>query len=254
MNFLTKKEQLRYNRQIILKNFDLQGQKILKDSSVLIVGLGGIGCSTATWLVCSGIGKITLLDFDLVSQNNLQRQILYRDTTLGMLKVDSAQKILQSLNNYCQINTISERLSNDKLNYLIKHQNAVLDCTDNIESREQLNVLCYFSKVPLISAAAIRMEGQLNTFTWQVEHPCYHCISRLFGRKKLSCVESGVMAPLVGVMGALQAMETLKLLTNYGNSLESKILMYDALTIQFKKFVVKKDLNCEVCSHHNFKI
>jgi len=122
-----------------------------------------------------------------------------------------------------------------------------VDCTDNVDTREQINRLCFQHKVPLISGAAIRMEGQLSVFTWQPGEPCYRCISRLFGDQVLSCVEAGVMAPLVGVVGAMQAMETLKVLTAFGQPASARLLMYDAMSAEFRSMKVAQDAHCEVC-------
>ncbi|WP_312241992.1 molybdopterin-synthase adenylyltransferase MoeB [Pantoea sp.] len=244
---LNDDETLRYNRQIVLRGFDFDRQEQLKASRVLIVGLGGLGCAAAPYLVGAGVGQLTLLDFDTVSLSNLQRQILHRDATLGLAKVDSAAVELRARNPHCAIDTLSERLDDAALAALISRHNAVVDCTDNVETREQLNRLCFAARIPLVSGAAIRMEGQLSVFTWREDEPCYRCISRLFGAQTLSCVEAGVMAPLVGVIGALQAMETIRLLTHYGAPVAGKLLMYDAMTLQFQEMKVAKDPHCEVC-------
>lgn len=244
---LNDEETLRYNRQIVLRGFDFDRQEQLKASRVLIVGLGGLGCAAAPYLASAGTGQLSLLDFDTVSLSNLQRQILHRDASLGMAKVDSAAAELRARNPHCNVDTINERLDDAALAALIAHHDAVLDCTDNVETREQLNRLCFAAKIPLLSGAAIRMEGQLSVFTWQEHEPCYRCISRLFGAQTLSCVEAGVMAPLVGVIGALQAMETIRVLTHYGAPVAGKLLMYDAMTLQFQEMKVAKDPHCEVC-------
>ncbi|WP_130834530.1 molybdopterin-synthase adenylyltransferase MoeB [[Erwinia] mediterraneensis] len=244
---LSDEESLRYNRQIVLRGFDFDRQEQLKASRVLIVGLGGLGCAAAPYLATAGVGQLTLLDFDTVSLSNLQRQILHRDDALGMLKVESARRELQARNPHCQIATVSERLEDEALATLIAGHDAVLDCTDNVETREQLNRLCFAARVPLVSGAAIRMEGQLSVFTWQENEPCYRCISRLFGAQTLSCVEAGVMSPLPGIIGTLQAMETIRLLTHFGAPIPGKLLMYDAMTLQFQALKVTKDPACEVC-------
>lgn len=244
---LSNEESLRYNRQIVLHGFDFERQEQLKASRVLIVGLGGLGCAAAPYLASAGVGQLTLLDFDTVSLSNLQRQILHRDASLGMLKVDSAKSELQARNPHCQIATVSERLEDNALATLISGQDVVLDCTDNVETREQLNRLCFAARVPLVSGAAIRMEGQLSVFTWQPHEPCYRCISRLFGAQTLSCVEAGVMAPLPGIIGTLEAMEAIRLLTHYGAPVAGKLLLYDAMTLQFQTLRVAKDPACEVC-------
>lgn len=248
---LSDEEILRYNRQIVLGGFDFDGQEKLKASKALIVGLGGLGCAASPYLASAGVGHLTLLDFDQVSLSNLQRQILHRDDLIGVAKVQSASQQLSAINPHITIDTINEQFSEEKFAEVIGRHDVVLDCTDNLATREQLNRLCYRSKTPLISGAAIRMEGQISVFRWQQEEPCYRCISRLFGETALSCVEAGVMAPLVGVIGALQAMEAIRVLTNYGSAVAGKLLMYDAMTLQFRELKVQKDPHCEVCSHPN---
>jgi adenylyltransferase/sulfurtransferase len=244
---LSDEEMLRYNRQIVLRGFDFDGQEKLQASRVLVVGLGGLGCSAAPYLASAGVGHLTLLDFDTVSLSNLQRQILHSDAKIGMAKVASAQQQLAAINPHCQLEPIDAQLDDAQLSALIARHDAVVDCTDNVDTREQINRLCFQHKVPLISGAAIRMEGQLSVFTWQPGEPCYRCISRLFGDQVLSCVEAGVMAPLVGVIGAMQAMETLKVLTTFGQPASARLLMYDAMSAEFRSMKVAQDAHCEVC-------
>lgn len=244
---LSDEEMLRYNRQIVLRGFDFEGQEKLKAARVLVIGLGGLGCAAAPYLAAAGVGHLTLLDFDTVSLSNLQRQILHSDAKIGMAKVASAQQQLAAINPHCQLEPIDAQLDDAQLSALIARHDAVVDCTDNVNTREQINRLCYQHKVPLISGAAIRMEGQLSVFTWQHGEPCYRCISRLFGDQVLSCVEAGVMAPLVGVVGAMQAMETLKMLTAFGQPASARLLMYDAMSAEFRSMKVAQDAHCEVC-------
>ncbi|WP_336777206.1 molybdopterin-synthase adenylyltransferase MoeB [Pantoea sp. USHLN256] len=244
---LSDDEMLRYNRQIVLRGFDFDGQERLKAARVLLIGLGGLGCAAAPYLVSAGVGHLTLLDFDTVSLSNLQRQILHSDAKIGVAKVTSAQQPLAALNPHCQLEPIDAQLDDTQLSALIARHDAVVDCTDNVTTREQINRLCFQHQVPLISGAAIRMEGQLSVFTWQPGEPCYRCISRLFGEQVLSCVEAGVMAPLVGVIGAMQAMETLKVLTEFGKPASARLLMYDAMSAEFRSMKVAQDAHCEVC-------
>ncbi|QAV24136.1 molybdopterin-synthase adenylyltransferase MoeB [Proteus hauseri] len=248
---LTDEETIRYNRQIVLRGFDFDGQEALKSASVLIVGVGGLGCSASQYLAAAGVGKLTLLDFDTVSLSNLQRQILHRDTTIGQPKVLSAKATLEAINPNVIINTVNALLEEDALNTLIKQHNIVMDCTDNVMIREQLNRLCFQQKKPLVSGAAIRMEGQISVFTYQNDEPCYRCLSHLFGDNALSCVEAGIMAPVVGTIGTLQAVEAIKLLTGYGENLYGKVLMFDAMRMQFREFKLPKNPHCEVCSTHS---
>jgi molybdopterin-synthase adenylyltransferase len=246
---LSNEEMLRYNRQIVLRGFDFDGQEKLKASRVLVVGLGGLGCAAAPYLASAGVGHLTLLDFDTVSLSNLQRQILHSDATIGQPKVESAHQQLTAINPHCQLEAINAQLDDAQLSALIARHDAVVDCTDNVSSREQVNRLCFQHKVPLISGAAIRMEGQLSVFTWQQGEPCYRCISRLFGEQTLSCVEAGVLAPLVGVMGSMQALETIKVLTALGQPANARLLMYDAMSAEFRSMKVAQDPHCEVCGN-----
>ncbi|EKN5140785.1 molybdopterin-synthase adenylyltransferase MoeB [Yersinia enterocolitica] len=244
---LSDAQALRYNRQIVLRGFDFDGQEKLNTAKVLIVGLGGLGCAAAQYLAVAGIGHLTLLDFDKVSLSNLQRQVLHRDDRIGVSKVVSAALTLSEMNPNLIIKTIDAQLDDEQLAVAIAEHQLVLDCTDNVASREQLNRLCHAQRKPLVSGAAIRMEGQVSAFTYQEAQPCYRCLSRLFGDNALTCVEAGVMAPLVGIIGNLQAMEAIKLLTQYGQVISGRILMYDAMTAEFRSLKLAKDANCEVC-------
>lgn len=248
---LSDQEMLRYNRQIILRGFDFDGQEALKAARVLVVGLGGLGCAAAPYLAAAGVGHLTLLDFDTVALSNLQRQTLHRDATIGQPKVDSARDMLAVINPHIQIETVNALLDEAQLLERVAQHDLVLDCTDNVAIRNQLNQCCFTTKKPLISGAAIRMEGQISVFTYQDGEPCYRCLSRLFGENALTCVEAGVMAPLVGIIGSLQAMEAIKLLANYGTPASGKIVMYDAMTCQFREMKLPRNPQCEVCGTHS---
>ena len=248
---LSDQEMLRYNRQIILRGFDFDGQEALKAARVLVVGLGGLGCAAAPYLAAAGVGHLTLLDFDTVALSNLQRQTLHRDATIGQPKVDSARDMLVTINPHIEIETVNALLDEAQLLERVAQHDLVLDCTDNVAIRNQLNQCCFTTKKPLVSGAAIRMEGQISVFTYQDGEPCYRCLSRLFGENALTCVEAGVMAPLVGVIGSLQAMEAIKLLANYGTPASGKIVMYDAMTCQFREMKLPRNSHCEVCGTHS---
>lgn len=245
---LSDEEMLRYNRQIVLRNFDFEGQERLKAAKVLIVGLGGLGSAAGQYLAAAGVGHLTLLDFDSVSLSNLQRQILHGEAQVGLPKVDSARMRLEAINSQIHYATLNAQLDDSGLEQQIAAHDLVVDCCDNVATREQLNRLCFASKTALVSGAAIRMEGQLSVFTWGEDEPCYRCISRLFGQATLSCVEAGVMAPLVGIIGSLQAMEAIRVLTAYGSPVAGQLLLYDAMTLQFRQMKVAKDPHCEICA------
>ncbi|MCT8537063.1 molybdopterin-synthase adenylyltransferase MoeB [Glaesserella parasuis] len=241
-------EILRYNRQIILKSIDFDGQEKLKASRALIVGLGGLGCAASQYLASSGIGYLTLVDFDTVSLSNLQRQVLHSDATIGMPKVESAKKRLHELNPHIQIEAINAYLEEDEWAKLIPQFDVVLDCTDNVTIRNILNKICFNVKKPLVSGSAIRFEGQVSVFLYQKQDPCYHCLSQLFGENTLSCVEAGVIAPIVGIIGSLQALETIKVLLNIGQILSGRLLVIDGLNFSIREMKLLKQSNCYICS------
>ncbi|NOH25044.1 molybdopterin-synthase adenylyltransferase MoeB [Vibrio europaeus] len=248
MEILSDQEMLRYNRQIILKQFDFDGQEALKQASVLILGAGGLGCASSQYLATAGIGKLTLIDDDVVELSNLQRQVLHHDADVGTKKVLSASNSLKQLNPHLEVETIDTRLTDEELSILIASHSLVLDASDNVETRNQLNKLCYALKTPLVSGAAIRMEGQVSVFTYQDDsQPCYQCLSALFGNAALSCVEAGVMSPVVGIIGAVQAMEAIKVIANYGTPKQGKILMLDAMSMSWREMNLMKMPNCPVC-------
>ncbi|WP_330959466.1 molybdopterin-synthase adenylyltransferase MoeB [Photobacterium sp. 53610] len=248
MEELSDQEMLRYNRQIILRQFDFEGQEALKAAKILILGAGGLGCAASQYLVAAGAGQVTMIDDDKVELSNLQRQVLHHDATVGMLKVESAKLALEQLNPHSQIHTIAERLDDASLLSLIEAHTLVLDCSDNLPTRNQLNRLCHQTKTPLVSGAAIRMEGQVSVFTYQDDQPCYACLSSLFGEQNLTCVEAGVMSPLVGIIGAVQAMETIKVIAAMGTPLTGKILLLDAMTMHWQEMKLMKQPSCPVCS------
>lgn len=232
---LSYQEELRYNRQIILKAVDFDGQEKLKDSKMLIVGLGGLGCAAAQYLTAAGVGHLTLLDFDTVSLSNLQRQVLHCDARLEMPKVESAKIALLQLNPHVKIDTINAKLDEEKLAEILPHFDIILDCTDNVEIRNQLDLQCEKAKVPLISGAAIRMEGQVSVFTYEPGTPSYRDLSRLFGQNLLSCVEAGVLAPIVGIVGAIQALEAIKVQLKIGKNLCGRLLMIDGFSMNVRE-------------------
>lgn len=244
---LTDHETLRYNRQIMLKSIDFEGQEKLKASRVLIVGLGGLGCAASQYLASAGVGHLTLVDFDTVSLSNLQRQILHTDSTIGQPKVESAKQRLAQINPTIEIETLNTKLSEAQWQALIPQFDVVVDCTDNVDIRNQLNACCFAQKTPLVSGSAIRFEGQISVFTYQPEEPCYHCLSQLFGQNVLSCVEAGVIAPIVGVIGSLQALETIKVLLNIGKHLSGKLVMIDGLNFSVREMKLPKQPHCSIC-------
>lgn len=245
---LSDSEILRYSRQISIKAMDFEGQEKLKLTKVLVIGAGGLGCAAGQYLAVAGVGKMTIVDFDTVEISNLQRQVLHQDHNVGQAKVESAKETLTQLNPHIEIATINAVLDDPEIDALVAEHELVMDCTDNISVREQLNQSCFKHKVPLVSAAAIRMEGTVTVFDYQDDSPCYHCYSKLFGDQQLTCVESGILAPVVGMIGCLQAVEAIKVITHMGKPLVGRILMIDAMTMEFREMKLGKQKSCPVCS------
>ncbi|STO64901.1 molybdopterin biosynthesis protein MoeB [Haemophilus parahaemolyticus] len=245
---LTDHEMLRYNRQISLKAVDFDGQEKLKESRVLIVGAGGLGCSASQYLASAGVGKIILVDFDTISLSNLQRQILYTDADMGKPKAEVAKARLQAINPNIEVQAVVKKCDDAELVELIKQVDVVVDCTDNVDVRNQLNLQCFQQKRPLVSGSAIRFEGQISVFTYAENEACYQCLSQLFGSDTLSCVEAGVISPIVGVIGSLQALEAIKVLLNIGKTLAGKLLIIDGLHFSMREMNLPKMSSCKVCT------
>lgn len=248
---ISTREAIRYSRQISLHGFDLEKQELLLNSKVLIIGAGGLGCAAAQYLVAAGIGELTIVDDDIVELSNIQRQVLHFEANIGKKKVSSAKSTLEQINQGVQLNTIDYRLDTDALSAAIEQHNVVLDCTDNLQSRNDINRLCYRHKTDLVSGAAIRMEGQVFCVSPRVNSACYACISQFFGEQELTCVESGVMSPVVGLIGAYQALEAIKLLTSYGKVNINQLHLFDAMNSQWQSIGVKPNATCSVCSVEN---
>lgn len=242
----------RYSRHILLPQLDFQGQQTLLNSKVLIIGLGGLGSPVALYLAASGVGRLVLVDDDAVELSNLQRQIVHQQASIGQSKVSSAKAALHALNDEIEVEIIAQRLQGEALLAAIAAVDVVVDCTDNFASRFAINAACYQLSKPWVSAAAIRMEAQVTVFDPRLpEMPCYRCLYDDTGQElQQSCSESGVLAPMLGIIGSIQATETLKLLAGFGETLAGKLLMLDAMTMQWRQIRLKADPVCPVC-HHN---
>lgn len=247
---LNDEELLRYSRQIMLPRFDVAGQLALKKSTVLIIGIGGLGCPVALYLAGTGIGHLILVDDDEVEISNLPRQIAHTEKRLGDKKVDSAQQQIQALNSATKITTYASRLSDSELDDLLEQVDVVADCTDNFSTRQQINRFCFENKIPLVSGAAIRMEGQITVFDARDSHsPCYHCLYSADIEQELTCSQNGVMSPLVGLIGSYQAIEVVKVLTNLGEPLVGRVQLFDGMTSQWREFKLIRDPKCAVCGN-----
>ena len=239
---------LRYSRHILLPQMDVAGQQALLDATVLVIGLGGLGCPAAMYLASSGIGHLVLADADTVDLTNLQRQIAHGTGNIGMSKVASAAESIARLNDTVKVTTLDQRLEGDALDAAVKGADVILDCTDNFSTRFAINAAAVKYKVPLVSGAAIRLEGQVSVFDVRdAGNPCYQCLYQDGDDMQLSCSESGVMAPLVGIIGTLQALEAIKLITGIGSTLAGRLLFLDAQTMQFREMKLKKNPACPCC-------
>lgn len=238
---------LRYSRQIMLPEIDSRGQQRLLDSRVLIIGAGGLGSPAAMYLAAAGAGEIVLTDHDRVDLSNLQRQIIHRTTDIGRLKVDSAADTLAALNGDCRVSTIPHKLTGKALHEAAGAADVVLDCSDNFATRFAVNAACVGAGTPLVSGAAIRWEGQVGVFTGAPAEPCYRCLYAGGTEPEDSCTISGVVAPLVGIIGAVQALEAIKLLSGAGRPLVGRLLILDALTMHWRSLKLPKDPGCPVC-------
>jgi molybdopterin-synthase adenylyltransferase len=242
---------LRYSRHIMLPQLEYAGQEKLTQSHALIIGAGGLGAPVAMYLAASGVGNLTICDFDQVDLTNLQRQIIHTTAAVGQNKALSAQATIASLNPEVKVNVETTRLNDDALAARVVEADVVIDCSDNFATRYLLNQLCFTHKTPLVSGAAIRFEGQLSVFDFRHdESPCYHCLYPDVGDDQaLRCADNGVFAPLVGMIGTAQAAEAIKVLLNIGQTMQGRLLLLDALSAEWRTIRLKKDPSCTVCAH-----
>jgi adenylyltransferase/sulfurtransferase len=246
---VTDDQLLRYSRHILLPELGIEAQERFAAAHVLIVGAGGLGTPAAQFLAAAGIGTITLCDPDTVDLTNLQRQILYATADVGTPKVDAAKLRLAAVNYEVRVEAIRSRVGADELAPLVARADVVLDCSDNFTTRHAINRACVAAKKPLVSGAAIRFDGQIAVFdAREPAAPCYHC---LFGEgeslEETRCAVMGVFAPLVGIVGATQAAEALKLVAGVGETINGRLLLLDALSMRWRDVRVTRDPQCPVC-------
>ena len=243
---------LRYSRQIMLSDMDIAGQQKLIDATVLIVGMGGLGCPVGMYLAAAGVGHLILADDDTVEITNLQRQIAHSQADIGSSKVESVAETLKALNREVHITAMNQRLEEKDLDIQVASVDVVVDASDNFTTRVAINRACSKAKTPLVSGAAIRMEGMVAVFDPRdVESPCYQCLYKGGADESASCSENGVMAPIVGIIGSVQAMETIKVITSIGKSLTGRLLLLDGKNMQWREMTLPRDENCLVCSLRN---
>lgn len=246
---LSDEELLRYSRQLLLEPFGFEAQIRFKQARVLIIGLGGLGCPAALYLAASGIGKLTLADHDQLDLTNLQRQILYRTAQVNEDKSQSAASNLTALNPHVEVEALSKKLDKGCLEPLINAADLVLDCTDNLDTRYAINAACVRLKKPLITAAAIGLEGHFTFFDPAEDNaPCYQCMVPDTGqRPDANCATNGVLGPVLGIMGSLQALTALKYLAGL-DSQKHRLVRFDAVTLSWQQFQLIRDPQCPVCN------
>ena len=241
-------QRLRYSRHVLLPGFGEAGQRRLLASQVLILGLGGLGSPAAMYLAAAGVGRLVLADFDAVDLSNLQRQLLHRGADVGRTKVDSACDTLQALNPDVALEPVKGSLGRARLAELARQVDLILDCSDNFATRFAANAACFEAGIPLVSGAAIRTEGQVSVFSGQPGGPCYQCLYPDTAAADATCSREGVLSPLVGIVGSIQATEAIKVLTGLGDPLLGRLLLIDAATMQFRSVRLPADPACPICA------
>jgi molybdopterin/thiamine biosynthesis adenylyltransferase len=244
---------LRYSRHILLDEIGIEGQEKIHAAHALVIGAGGLGSPTAFYLASAGVGRITIIDHDTVDLTNLQRQILHTTERVGRPKAESARETLQQINPEIEVIALVERADAARLDALVRTADVVLDCCDNFETRQAVNRACVQHKIALVSGAALQFDGQVSVFDAGADNaPCYACLfppDQPF--EEALCSTMGVFAPLVGIIGAMQAAEALKLLGGIGRSLAGRLQLLDARTMEWTTIKVKKDPACSVCGPHH---
>jgi adenylyltransferase/sulfurtransferase len=239
---------LRYNRQIMLPQIGYEGQQRLAGARVLLIGLGGLGSPAAMYLAAAGTGHLVLVDFDTVELTNLQRQIVHRTADIGEHKAVSAKNNLLAINPEIRIDALTHALDADELEAQVRQADVVIDACDNYATRFEINAACVRQRTPLVSGAAIRLEGQLSVFDKRdSDSPCYNCLYPQAGEDEETCSNSGVLAPVVGIIGSIQALEAIKLICDIGKTLHGRVLILDALTLQWRTMKLRRDPACPVC-------
>ena len=240
---------LRYSRHILLPQLGIEGQEKFRRSHALVVGAGGLGSPVALYLASAGVKTLTICDGDAVDLTNLQRQIVHRTDAIGSPKVESARRTLAAINPGVVVNALAERVAGARLDRLVRDADIVLDCSDNFATRHAINRACAAHRKPLVSGAAVRFDGQIAVFDLRdAQSPCYHCLFPEYGDSEdMRCAVMGVFAPLTGIIGSMQAAEALKLLAGIGASLAGRLLLLDALAMEWHSVRIKRDPACPVC-------
>ena len=242
---------LRYSRHILLPQLGIEGQEKFRRAHALVVGAGGLGSPVALYLAAAGVGTLTICDGDAVDLTNLQRQIVHRSDAIGVSKAESARQTLATINPEVEVNALAERVTGARLEELVAGSGIVLDCSDNFATRHAINRACVAHRKPLVSGAGVRFDGQVAVFDLrEAQSPCYHCLFPEHGdNEDMRCAIMGVFAPLVGIIGAMQAAEALKLIAGIGTSLNGRLLLLDALTMEWRTVRLKRDPACAICAN-----
>ncbi len=235
----------------MLPQIDIAGQEKLNEAHAVIVGLGGLGSPVAMYLATSGIRKLTLIDDDQVDVSNLQRQVIHNENSIGKKKVTSAKESIEALNSDCIVNIIDWRLNEQEFEDRLAEVNVLVDCCDNFETRFLLNRVCFKTKTPLVSGSAIRWEGQLTTFIMKESTPCYQCLYDDNSATDQNCSQNGIVGPVVGIIGSMQALETIKVITGAGTLSVGELTLFDGLDMSFNKINYSKKDDCPVCNKTN---
>jgi adenylyltransferase/sulfurtransferase len=246
------RQRLRYSRHLLLNEFGEEAQERLLGAHALVIGAGGLGSSALLYLASSGMGRITVCDGDKVDLTNLQRQVVHRNDSIGQPKAASAASTLAQVNPDVRVEPLEERASPERLLALVARADVVLDCSDNFATRHALNRACVAHRKPLVSGAGIRFDGQVAVFDLRRDDaPCYHCLfAEEGGVEEERCATMGVFAPLVGVVGTMQAMEAIKLVTGVGETLAGRLMLFDALASRWHEVRLARDPECSVCGAH----
>lgn len=249
---MTDDELLRYSRHILLPEIGVDGQERLLASRALVIGAGGLGSPVALYLAGGGVGRVTIVDPDTVDLTNLQRQIAHRQDTIGRPKVESARQRMLEMNPGVRIHALQEKADAARLHELVAQADVVLDCSDNFTTRHAVNAACVIHRVPLVSGAAIGFDGQISVYDVRGgDAPCYACVFPSESTfEEVRCATMGVFAPLVGIIGSMQAAEALKLLAGAGRSLTGRLQMLDGRTMAWSEITLSRDPRCTVCAVH----
>jgi len=244
---------LRYSRHILLPQLGIEGQEKFRRAHALVVGAGGLGSPVALYLAAAGVGTLTICDGDAVDLTNLQRQIVHRSDAIGVSKAESARQTLATINPEVEVNALAERVTGARLEELVAGSGIVLDCSDNFATRHAINRACVAHRKPLVSGAGVRFDGQVAVFDLrEAQSPCYHCLFPEHGdNEDMRCAVMGVFAPLVGIIGATQAAEALKLIAGIGESLNGRLLLLDSLAMEWRTVRLERDPACAVCGERS---